>query len=142
MGRKSANCHEMPGRGVECRTGRDPRLSLFHKHLLRTYYVPGAVLGSGDTRMKSTMCLPSWRLRSGCGWLVVGGGEADGTQRYLVSCQVIIRAKRKHEAGQVTGNVWFRNGRQGFSEEVKLHLNKGRQEPCEYVLEETSRQRE
>ena len=40
------------------------------------------------------------------------------------------------------GDRRFRNGGQDLPEEVTVDLNKGRQEPCEYVLEETSRQRE
>lgn len=39
-------------------------LNLFNKYLVRTYYMPGIVLGTGDIAMNMAKILNSWGLQS------------------------------------------------------------------------------
>lgn len=72
----------------------------------------------------------------------MGVGSTDLKQWCSIYCQVVIKAVRKCEVGEVTecvcggvGQFCFREGNQDPSEEV----NKVRHEPGEFAWEETAR---
>lgn len=44
-----------------------PYIYSFHKHVLKTYYVPSPVLDTGNTTINKTKCLASWSLRCNSG---------------------------------------------------------------------------
>lgn len=63
-------------------------IDVLHIHLLSIYYVPGTVLGTGDTAVNTTKFLFSWSLQSS--WV------RQKITIKLILCQVMIHAMKKH----------------------------------------------